>query len=188
MLLAATKATFKSDFGQSFIRAEYQITNRGDLILENFEKRYLNLQNLGTTTTFETSGAVVDDSKPFTHIERELSTVARDLCSQPFSLQPASSSTLRGIQFPIDQDAIQLLKNFAKGQLDFVQLSVDTLNEAIKLEQYKAKLSANDLSAEISRTKPRYSLFRFRDHEKEAVCGFFYVLFINFLLTIQFQI
>lgn len=58
MLLAATKATFKvcfekknkslhffyfqSEFGQSFIRHEFQIANRNDLQLDHFEKHYLN--------------------------------------------------------------------------------------------------------------------------------------------------
>lgn len=179
MLLAATKATFKSEFGQSFICSEYQVTNRGDLILENFEKRYLNPTQSGSTT-FETSGAIVDDSKPFTHIERELSTVVRERASIPFALQ--SSQTLRGIQFPIDQDAIQLLKKFAKRELDFIQLSVDTLNEAIKLEQHKEKLPIEELSANILRTKPRYSLFRFRDHEKEPICKFIFVNIIGLIL------
>lgn len=121
MLLAATKATFKSDFGQSFIRAEYQVANRNDLTLENFEKRYLNpgvaISSNNHSTTFPVSSG--DDSRPMTHIEKELSTVAKDRAAIPFALQ--SSQTLRGIQFPIDQDAVQLLKSFARGDIDFVQ-------------------------------------------------------------------
>ncbi|KAI1717728.1 cofilin/tropomyosin-type actin-binding protein [Ditylenchus destructor] len=148
MLLAATKATFKSDFGQSFIRAEYQVANRNDLTLENFEKRYLNPVAISSNN-------------------HKLSTVAKDRAAIPFALQ--SSQTLRGIQFPIDQDAVQLLKSFARGDIDFVQLSVDTLNEAIKLENSKPTLSVDELSSNISRQKPRYSLFRFSEYDGKPV-------------------
>jgi len=34
---------------------------------------------------------------------------------------------MRGVQFPIDQDAEEKLRSFASGQCDFVQLSVDCL-------------------------------------------------------------
>lgn len=177
MLLAATKATFKSEFGQSFIRAEYQVSTPNDLVLENFEKRHLAPNNTNSTTfpVLPASGAAFDDSKPYTHIERELSTVARDRAAIPFAQQ--SSQTLRGIQFPIDQDAVQLLKSFARGEIDFVQLSVDTLNEAIKLEANKERLPVEDLSNAISRQKPRYSLFRFREFENHPICRSFLIHF-----------
>jgi hypothetical protein len=64
------------------------------------------------------------------------------------------------------------LKAFAQGHLDFVQLSVDTLNEAIKLEKHINQLSADALPKEISPKKPRYTLFRFREAEGEPVCKF----------------
>lgn len=57
--------------------------------------------------------------------------------------------------------------------MDFVQLSVDTLNEAIKLESHKNQLSANQLGKEISKQKPRYTLFRFREADGEPVCRLF---------------
>uniref|UniRef100_A0A915EEI3 ADF-H domain-containing protein n=1 Tax=Ditylenchus dipsaci TaxID=166011 RepID=A0A915EEI3_9BILA len=128
-----------SDFGQSFIRAEYQVANRNDLTLDIFESRYLNANTTSNTTT------------------------------TTFSFAMQSSQTMRGIQFPIDQDACQLLKSFAKGEIDFVQMSVDTLNEAIKLDSSKTKLSVEGLSAEISKQKPRYSLFRFAEAEDKPV-------------------
>ena len=72
----------------------------------------------------------------------------------------------------MDQDAIELLKTFAQGHIDFVQLSVDTLNEAIKLEKHLNQLSADQLPKEISKQKPRYTIYRFREAEGEPVCEF----------------
>lgn len=93
-------------------------------MLDNFERRYLNPQTAAAittnsnTTTFPVSSGD-DDSRPLTYVEKELATVAKDRAALPFALQ--SSQTLRGIQFPIDQDAAQLLKAFARGDIDFVQ-------------------------------------------------------------------
>ncbi|KAI6189147.1 Twinfilin [Aphelenchoides besseyi] len=161
MLLAATKATFKTEFGPSFIRHDVQISNPQDLDLEKFRKRLEGPQIQSVQRT-------ADSDLPYTHIERELSTVSKNKISLP---QPRASSQalLRGVQFPVDQDAIALLKNFAKGELDFVQLSVDTLNEAIKLESHYNELAVDELNKKISRQKPRYTLYRFRDAEEQPV-------------------
>ncbi|CAK5092416.1 unnamed protein product [Meloidogyne enterolobii] len=119
MLLAATKATFKSEFGQSFIHAEYQISNRNELQLDNFEKNYLNKD--AENSAIEDG----DESRPLSFVERELSSVTKERANIPFSLH--ASQTMRGVQFPIDQDAEEKLRSFASGQCDFVQLSVDCL-------------------------------------------------------------
>lgn len=158
MLLAATKATFKSEFGQSFIRNEYQIANRNDLHLDSFEKRYLSPQN------GESGIENFDESKPLSFVERELSTVAKERATIPFSMH--ASQTLRGVQFPIDQDAQEQLRAFGQGTMDFVQLSVDCLNEAIKLEVHKTMLDdLHELTQLIPKQKPRYSLYRFRNEK-----------------------
>jgi hypothetical protein len=133
MLLAATKATFKSEFGQSFIRSEYHVSNRNvstshynvfliyifiskDLALESFEKRYLNERNIAANDA-------ADDSSPLSFVERELALVAKDRASGiSFAIHPSQS--LRGVQFPIDQNAIQKIKEFSLGSIDFVQLSI----------------------------------------------------------------
>lgn len=39
MLLAATKATFKNEFGPSFIRHDIQVSNPSDLSLEKIERQ-----------------------------------------------------------------------------------------------------------------------------------------------------
>ncbi len=44
MLLAGTRATLKSEFGQSFIQHEYHVTNKNDTSLENFERYKCNME------------------------------------------------------------------------------------------------------------------------------------------------
>jgi len=163
MLLAATKATFKNEFGPSFIRHDLQASNPSDLDLEKFRKRIEGTQISSTNTQSTTQSDL-----PYTHIERELSTVSKDKVNLP-QPNPSSTALLRGVLFPVDQDAIELLKKFAKEELDFVQLSVDTLNEAIKLESHHAQLPVDQLSKQISAKKPRYTLFRFREAEDQPV-------------------
>lgn len=161
MLLAATKATFKSEFGQSFIRAEYQAANANELKLENFEQR-LNGPRVPDAS---------DDNQPMSYVERELHNVHKDRVALPFANH--STQTLRGVQFPVDQDAIKRIKEFAQGQCDFVQLSVDTLNEAIKLEAHLDELAVDHLSGQIPKQKPRYSLYRFKGIDDSPVCKSF---------------
>lgn len=85
---------------------------------------------------------------------------------------------------------------FAQGHIDFVQLSVDTLNEAIKLEGHKNQMPASELGRAISKKKPRYTIYRFREAEGEPICmtnvqtiytDHFQFLFTPFLLLYPVQ-
>uniref|UniRef100_F1L4H9 Twinfilin-1 n=1 Tax=Ascaris suum TaxID=6253 RepID=F1L4H9_ASCSU len=144
MLVAATRATFKAEFGQSYIKHEYHVTNKNDMSLEAFE-RWLRSK---------------EEPAPLSEVEKEMESAYRD---QKISLPSAiAAQTLKGVIFPIDQDAEAELRKLAAHQVDFVQLSVDTLNEAIKLEAKKERLPPDQLTAAIPRDKPRYSFYLFR--------------------------
>lgn len=158
MLLASTKASFKSDFGQSFIHGEYQVTSTHELKFDIFERRLNKHKD--------------DESNAMTTIEKELSSATKDRIALPFAMQ--STQTLRGVQFPVDQDALACIKKFGAGAIDFVQLSVDTLNEAIKLEDQADRLNVSDLNSKIPKQRPRYSLFRIRDVDGSPVCKFLF--------------
>ncbi|TKR64618.1 hypothetical protein L596_025116 [Steinernema carpocapsae] len=144
MLLAATRATFKSEFGQKYITYEYQATNVDDVKLEKFE--------LWMESRL--------DPRPMTEHERDLSLAQMEKSAKPSAM--VSTQTIRGVEFPVDQDATALLRQFGNAEIDFVQLSVDTLNEAIKLEGHAERLEAEKLSGMIDRKKPRYSFYRLR--------------------------
>uniref|UniRef100_A0AC35GY04 ADF-H domain-containing protein n=1 Tax=Panagrolaimus sp. PS1159 TaxID=55785 RepID=A0AC35GY04_9BILA len=114
MVLAATKATFKSDFGQSFIQGEYQISSTHEFNLDTFERK------------LHKGGVRDNETSAMTSFEQDR-------------------------------------------EIDFVQLSVDTLNEAIKLEGNEERLDASSLNSKVTKQKPRYTLFRLREVEDKPV-------------------
>lgn len=82
MLLAATKATFKSEFGPSFISHDIQLSNRTEMELEKLEKRLAGAQ-------IQQVQPVTSSDLPYTHIEKELSSVRKDKINLP---QPKQGS------------------------------------------------------------------------------------------------
>jgi len=90
----------------------YISSNFQDLVLESFEKHHLG----------STEKQNLDDSQPLSYIERELMGVSNDgPAMNPFM---QSTQKLRGVQFPIDKDAADRIRDFGEGNLDFVQLSI----------------------------------------------------------------
>lgn len=61
----------------------------------------------------------------------------------------------------MDGDAEAALRKLANGETCYVQLSVDTLNEAIKLERSDAEMPIERLAEVMPRDKPRYHFYRF---------------------------
>ncbi|VDK42898.1 unnamed protein product [Anisakis simplex] len=150
MLVAATRATFKAEFGQSYITYEYHVTKKNEMTLESFENWLRSKEDPG----------------PMSEVEKELNNALR---TQKMNLPPLiAANTLKGVLFPVDQNAEEELRKLVAGEVQFVQLSVDTLNEAIKLEDSKRHLTADQLTAAIPRDKPRYSFYRFsHDHNNQ---------------------
>ncbi|CAJ0587900.1 unnamed protein product, partial [Mesorhabditis spiculigera] len=141
MLLAATQATFKSEFGPCYIEYERHVTDRKDLTLDSLENWLKSKQEVG----------------PMSEVEQELFTAAKERSA----LQSAAPAGMKGVVFPLDRNAEDALRDLGNKKLNFVQLSVDTLNEAIKLEDTQASVSAGELASKIPRNKPRYTFFRF---------------------------
>lgn len=63
-----------------------------------------------------------------------------------------SKQSFVGVYFPVDQDAEEELRKLANHTVNYVQLAVDTLNEAIKLECSKTSISPEDLNEVIQFT------------------------------------
>lgn len=145
MLLAGTRATVKAEFGQSFIQQEYHVTNKNDTTLESFERW------LGSRS----------EKGPLTEIERELDAATHERTGGGRH-QVLASQAMRGISFPVDQDALAALQDLVSGHVNYVQLAVDTLNEAIKLEDRAEHLSIDEIASRVPRDKPRYHFFRYK--------------------------
>lgn len=77
-------------------------------------------------------------------------------CSHPYR------DICTGVFFPVDQDAEVELRKLANHEINYVQLAVDTLNEAIKLEISKTLSSAEELKeVTYSTAFHRFSFFYF---------------------------
>ncbi|CAI4228117.1 unnamed protein product [Auanema sp. JU1783] len=144
MLLAATCATFKNEFGQCYIEHEKHATDRKDLSLESFESWLKSKNELG----------------PMSEVERELHNAAQERAA----IAHSAPTQMKGVKFPLDRNAEDAVRQLSRNELNFVQFSVDTLNEAIKLESTEKNLNASELAKRISREKPRYTFYRF-DHQ-----------------------
>uniref|UniRef100_A0A0K0DEB4 ADF-H domain-containing protein n=1 Tax=Angiostrongylus cantonensis TaxID=6313 RepID=A0A0K0DEB4_ANGCA len=149
MLLAATHATFKSEFGPCYIEHEKHVTDRKELSLESFENWLKNKSELG----------------PMSEVERELHNAQQERAA----IAHAGPQHMKGVAFPLDRNAEEAIKKLAQGKLALVQLSVDTLNEAIKLESTEETLPASQLARKIPRNKPRYTFYRFSHDEGGTV-------------------
>lgn len=152
MLLAGTRATLKTEFGAAYVKEEWHCASDGDASLEGWRRRCR--QKAAPA--------------PMTEIEAELNAVRLEEAEAKKAAMARSalpSQTLRGVAFPVDGEAEEKLRALKEKELNYVQLSVDTLNEAIKLEK-AANLSVPDLPAQIPRNKPRYHFFRW-EHKHE---------------------
>ncbi|VDO63122.1 unnamed protein product [Heligmosomoides polygyrus] len=153
MLLAATRATFKSEFGPCYVEHEKHVTDRKDLCLESFENWLKTKSELG----------------PMSEVERELHNAQQERAA----VTHAGPQHMKGVAFPLDRNAEEAVRKLAQGKLAMVQLSVDTLNEAIKLETTEETLPPSQLANKIPRDKPRYTFYRFQHEDngiKSATC------------------
>uniref|UniRef100_A0A0R3RYT2 Twinfilin n=1 Tax=Elaeophora elaphi TaxID=1147741 RepID=A0A0R3RYT2_9BILA len=132
MVFAATWATY-----------EYHVTDKKEMTLEAFEKWLSNKEDPGPMSELE---------KEFYSAHQELKVTAPSV---------VAAQTVRGVFFPVDQDAEEELRKLASHTVNYVQLAVDTLNEAIKLECSKTSISPEQLNEIIPRDKPRYQFYRF---------------------------
>ncbi|OZC07398.1 Cofilin/tropomyosin-type actin-binding protein [Onchocerca flexuosa] len=164
MVFAATWATFKSEFGQSNIRYEYHVTDKKEMTLEAFEKWLSSKEDLGPMSELE---------KEFYNAHQELKVTVPSV---------VAAQTVRGVFFPVDQDAEEELRKLTNHTVNYVQLAVDTLNEAIKLECSKPSISPEQLNEVIPRDKPRYHFYRFshkyNDQDYDSLFLFSVAVFI----------
>ncbi|CAD6185220.1 unnamed protein product [Caenorhabditis auriculariae] len=126
---------------------EKHVTDRKDLTLDSFESWLKSKSELG----------------PMSEVEKELHNAQQERAA----IAHAGPQHMKGVAFPVDRNAEDALRQLATGRLSFVQLSVDTLNEAIKLEGTAEQLEPTQLASKVPRDKPRYTFYRF-DHTWEG--------------------
>uniref|UniRef100_A0A5S6QV65 Twinfilin n=1 Tax=Trichuris muris TaxID=70415 RepID=A0A5S6QV65_TRIMR len=148
MLYASTKATLKQEFGPGSIRHDFHITKPEDVRFGTVEKL---LQE-------KSSQNVVD---PSIDMGNELSTAQINHHQSSTLRAPFDNAISRGVRFPIDRDALDALAQFRDDSINYVQLSVDILNETVKLEE-AAQVPCDQVKAYIPKNCPRYHFYALR--------------------------
>ncbi|CAN7942906.1 unnamed protein product, partial [Ixodes hexagonus] len=105
MLYASTKATLKKEFGGGHISHELFGTSREEMRLA------------GVRRLLSTEAAPL----PLTQAEQELHVIRRGEASANVAVD-ARHQTLRGLHFPMSDDAVTALFDLKDGQLSYVQL------------------------------------------------------------------
>ncbi|XP_063598079.1 twinfilin-1-like isoform X1 [Penaeus indicus] len=159
MLYASTKATLRMEFGATQISDEIFGTVVEDV-------------NLSGLRRHRKSAAA---PQPLTMREEEMQEIKKLEVGVDIGVD-TKHQTLAGVAFPIVTKALDAVKQFASGELQYVQLKIDTSAEEIQLVGSEANLPVTGLPAKIPDSAARYHIYRF-DHNYEG--DFFHsVLFI----------
>lgn len=145
MLYASTKATLKKEFGGGNITHELFGTSRDEMRLHGV-RRVL-------ASEHETSPA------PLTQAEQELRHIRLGEATETAGVD-SRHQTLRGLQFPISDDAVRALFDLKNGTVSYVQLSIDPAKEEINLE-VRDNVTVERLAQRVPRDHSRYHLFLF---------------------------
>ncbi|XP_057693665.1 twinfilin-1-like isoform X2 [Corythoichthys intestinalis] len=151
MLIAATKATLKSEFGGGHIKDEIFGTIKDDINLNGYKKHLIS------------QAAPL----PLTAAEEELKQIRLNEVQTDISVD-SKYQTLQGVAFPIHDDAVTALKNFRDKEINYVQLQIDFEKEVICLCSTEPT-ELRDLPLRIPKDFARYHFFLYK-HFHEGDC------------------
>lgn len=166
MLYASTKATLKLQFGSGSIAYDYFAATEEELSWTSY------IDWLRKKKNVEERG----DEAPLTREEQELKTVKRDEAIS--SCISKMNLTLPGVEFPINDDAINALFDLREGMVNYVQLGIEIKEEKIKLEKSISsnEFDLNKLRSLIPKSSARYHLIVFPHvHEGKSVKSVIFV-------------
>ncbi|XP_077567086.1 twinfilin-1-like [Stigmatopora nigra] len=151
MLIAATKATLKSEFGGGHIKEEIFATTKDEINLNGYKKHLIS------------QAAPL----PLTAAEEELRQIKLHEVQTDISVD-SKHQTLQGVAFPMHRDATAALKRFKDKDINYVQLRIDFDEELICLCSTEAT-ELRDLPSRIPRDFARYHFFLYK-HSHEGDC------------------
>ncbi|KFD48807.1 hypothetical protein M514_10291 [Trichuris suis] len=164
MLYASTKATLKQEFGPGCIRHDFHITKPDDMQFATMERL---LQEKSSQNVVSSANMENLDDPEVNHHQSSVAYAAYD------------KAVSRGVRFPIDRDALDALGRLRDDCINYVQLSVDILNEAVKLEE-AGQVPCDQVKMHIPTNRPRYHFYALRRDAANAspivLVIFFYTL------------
>lgn len=142
MLYASTKASTKMAFGgTSQIMEEMSGTLKNEISLDGYRKHLV----------------MKDAPSPLTDAEVEAKMV-KELETRPDIGVDTKSQTLPGLSFPVEEAALQRIREIKELRNTYVQLSIDIKEEVIRLECADHTTPAT-LPSRVPDNSPRYHLF-----------------------------
>lgn len=153
MLYASTKATMKKSF---VIDSEFVASCKEDATLEGYEMHL----------------KVEKAPPPMTMAERELAEIklSENQCSVGVDHK---QQTLKGLELPITDEAIDAMFCLKEGSVNYVQLGIDIANESVVLHEKKVLDSGDELKETLPPGEPRYHMYSFRhihDNQRVSLC------------------
>lgn len=158
MLYAATRATVKKEFGSGQLKDELFGTAQHDISLSGY-KKHVQSQNA---------------PKPLTFAEEELEEIKRKEVNAEIGVD-TKHQTVQGVSFPLSQSARDELARLLNGQINYVQLSLDSSQETINLEKAET-IDTKEIPSKCPRDHARYHFFTFRHtHEGDQMSSVVFI-------------
>ncbi|KAL4225804.1 Twinfilin-1 [Mactra antiquata] len=149
MLYAATRSTLKTEFGTGIIKEEIFGTVQEDVCLSGYKKHLVS------------QSADV----PLTAAEEELAHINKTESDLPDTRTDvhidSKHQTMKGLSFPISDDAAHRIVDFKEEKVSYVQLKLDISGETIELAD-SGDVTTKDLPSKVPTESARYHLFAFK--------------------------
>jgi len=142
MLYAATKQTFKQEFGQGQIKDEVYANMKDDMTLSGYKRHVDHDQAPGPLSREEEEIKLVKETE--TRVE-----IAVDTRHQ----------TLSSLAFPFEKKALEAIEDYKRKGADYLQFSIDIAKETIMLKM-KGVSDVEELASKVPDNEARYHLFR----------------------------
>lgn len=148
MLYAATRSTMKTEFGTGIIKDELFGTVKEDISLSGYKKHLVSQSA----------------QAPLTAAEQELQQIKESEVRTDIHID-TKHETMKGLQFPISEDAAHCLVDFMEEKVTYVQLKLNLEEESIELAD-SDNISIKQLPSKVPTDTARYHLFAFKhSHE-----------------------
>lgn len=150
MLYASTRATMKREFGDYRITTDVHGTTKDEVSLSGYKKHMV----------------MLEADAPLTMAEVEIKEIKENEVQADVGAS-TRRQTVQGLSFPVEQAALDRLRELHSGSINHVQLSVDTSNETILLASADSR-DSNQLASTYPNDHPRYTIYAF-DHKFEGL-------------------
>lgn len=152
MLYAATRSTLKTEFGTGIIKDELFGTVPEDVCLSGYKKHLVALNAKAPLTAAEEELQYIKQSETRTDVHVD-----------------TKHQTMKGLSFPISEDAAHRLVDFKQEKVSYVQLKLNISGESIELAD-SGNISVSQLPSKVPSEMARYHLFAFKHtHEGDSL-------------------